>query len=241
MQKRPHGLAAAALLALAACTPSTEKTATVTPTPAGPSLADAHHVGFEPGATVMVLAGKLGEGQTARYILGAHEGDRLMAHALSPGEDMRVTVHRLDEEVPIPDAVETQSYWAGRLPSTSGYLIEVHGAGDEAPFHLELEVPRHLPLTPGASNVTLKGTIQPHAPLAFVAEVAEGRTLRASVTSAGDMVRLTVHGALDGQSLVGWAADTNAYRGEVPSTQDYVFRLDPEGEAAEFTLSVAVE
>ena len=135
------------------------------------------HVDFEPGATVMVLAGTLGAGQAARYVLGAHEGDLLMAHVLSPGEDLRVSVQRLDEETPVPDAVETESYWAGRLPATSGYLVEVHGAGEEGPFHLELEIPRHLPLTPGVSSVALDGTIQPHAPLAFVARIEEGRTL----------------------------------------------------------------
>ncbi len=242
MQKSPCGLALAVMIAaLAACTPPAEKTPAAPPTDTSPSLADARHVDFEPGATVMVLAGDLGAGQTTRYVLGAHEGDLLMAHALSPGEDMRVSVHRLDEEVPIPDAVETESYWAGRLPATCGYVIEVHGAGDEGPFHLELEVPRHLPLTPGVSRVALEGTIQPHAPLAFVAEVEEGRQLSASVASAGDEVKLTVHGAEDGRALADWEAKTNVYGGEVPRTQDYVFRLDPGAEATGFTLSVSVE
>ena len=235
------GLAVAALVALAACTPSTEKTTATPPTDTAPSTIDARHVDFEPGATVMVLGGTLGAGQTARYILGAHEGDLLMAHALSPGEDLRVSVQRLDEETAVPDAVETESYWAGRLPATSGYLVEVHGAGEEGPFHLEIEIPRHLPLTAGASSVALDGTIQPHAPLAFVAKVEEGRTLSASVASEGDAVKLTVHGALDGQALADWEAETNTYGGEVPRTQDYVFRLDPGAEATGFELSVSVE
>jgi len=241
MQNGPCGLAAAAMIALAACTPSTEKTTAAPPTDSSPNTADARHVGFEPGATVMVLTGELGAGQTDRYILGAHEGDLLMAHALSPGEDMRVLVHRLDEEAPVPDAVETESYWAGRLPVTSGYLVEVHGAGERGAYHLELELPRHLPLIPGASGVALEGTIQPHAPLAFVAEVEEGRQLSASVASAGDEVKLTVHGAEDGRALADWEAKTNVYGGEVPRTQDYVFRLDPGAEATGFTLSVSVE
>jgi hypothetical protein len=244
MQKEVCGLAAVVVIAaLAACTPPTEeeKTAAAPPTDAATSTAEAQHVDFEPGATVMVLAGSLGEGQTARYILGAHEGDLLMAHALSPGEDLRVSVHRLDEEAPVPDAVETDSYWAGRLPATCGYLVEVHGAGEEGPYHLEVEIPRHLPLTSVASSVALAGTIQPHAPLAFVAEIEEGRTLTASVTSAEDAVQLTVHGARDGQPLVNWEAETNGYSGEVAGTQDYVFRLDPGAEATGFELSVSVE
>ena len=244
MQKDPCGLAAVVMIAaLAGCTPPTEEETTTAapPTDAATSTAEAQHVDLEPGGTVMILAGSLGEGQTARYILAAHEGDLLMAHALSPGEDLRVSVHRLDEEAPVPDTVETDSYWAGRLPATCGYLVEVHGAGDEGPYHLEVEIPRHLPLTPGASGVTLEGAIQPHVPLAFVAEIEEGRTLTASVASADDAVQFTVHGARDGQPLVDWEAETNVYSGGVTGTQDYVFRLDPGPEATGFELNVAVE
>ena len=244
MQKDPCGLAAVVMIAaLAGCTPPTEEETTTAapPTDAATSTAEAQHVDLEPGGTVMILAGSLAEGQTARYILGAHEGDLLMAHALSPGEDLRVSVQRLDEEAPVPDAVETESYWAGRLPATSGYLVEVHGAGEEGPYHLEIEVPRHLPLTSGASSIAFAGTIQPHVPLAFVAEIEGGRTLTAAATSADDAVQLTVHGARDGQPLVDWEAETNAYSGEVPGTQDYVFRLDPGAAATGFELSVSVE
>ena len=242
MREGPYGLAVAAVVALAACTPSTEKTTAAPPADTAPTtLSEAEHVAFEPGATVMVLAGTLGAGQTARYVLGAHEGNLLMAHALSPGKDLRVAVRRLDEQSAVPDAVETDSYWLGRLPVTGGYLVEVHGAGDEGPFHLELEVPRHLPLPPGASSISLAGTIQPHAPLAFTAEIEEGRTVAASVTSANDGVQLTAHGATDGQTLAGWKAGANAYRGEVSATQDYVFRLDPGAEATGFELNVSVE
>ncbi len=238
MQKGPCGLAAAAVVALAACTPSTEKP---TADDAAPDIAEARHVDFEPGATVMVLAGELGTGQTARYILGAHEGDLLMAHALSPGEDMRVSVHRLDEEAPLPDAVEAGSYWVGRLPATCGYLVEVEGAGSVGPFNLELELPRHLPLAPGISRVTLEGTIRPHAPLAFVGTIEEGRTLSASVTSPGDAVSLVIHGAADGHSLAGWESTTSDFSGAVPRTQDHVFRLDPGAEQSTFALSVSVK
>ncbi len=200
MREDAYGLAAVAMVALAACTPSTEKTTAAPPMDtAATSLAGTEHVAFEPGATVMVLAGTLGAGQTARYVLGAHEGDLLMAHALSPGEDLRVSVQRLDEDALLPDAAEAESYWAGRLPATAGYLVEVHGAGEE------------------------------------------GRTLDTTVASEGDAVRLTVHGALDGRALADWKAGSNVYRGEIPRTQDCVFRLDPGAEPVGFELSVAVE
>lgn len=238
---RRLAVTALVLAALVACTPPAEETTAAPPPGTGPDTADARPVDFEPGATVMVLAGELGAGRAARYVVGAHEGDLLMAHALSPGDDMRVAVHRLDQEAPVADTVETESYWAGRLPATGGYLVEVHGAGEVSPYHLEIEVPRHLPLTAGASRIALEGTIQPHAPLAFVAGVEEGRTLDVSVASEGDVVKLTLHGAQDGQALADWDTQTNTYQGEVPRTQDYVVRLDPGAEATGFELSVTVE
>ena len=61
------------------------------------------------------------------------------------------------------------------------------------------------------------------------------------MASEGDVVKLTVHGALDGRALADWEAETHAYGGRVPRTQDYVFRLDPGAEATGFELSVAVE
>ncbi len=152
-----------------------------------------------------------------------------------------MSVHRLDEGAALPNAAEVTSYWVGRLPATSGYLIEVAGAGSPGPFNLELELPRHLPLAPGTSRVTLEGTIQPHTPLAFVGTVEEGRNLSASVTSPGDAVSLVIHGAADGRSLAGWESTTSDFSGEVPRTQDYVFRLDPGDEQSAFALSVSVE
>ena len=204
-------------------------------------LSSATHVSMEPGATSLIVEGNLGADETARFILGAHEGDLLSAHALSPEEDIDVSVHRLDEETELYDANEVDSFWSGRLPETLGYLIELEGASEESLYALEIEVPRRLPLDPETSSVELTGTVQAHAPLAHVIPVEANKNVAVSVSSPDNSVKLAIHGAGNGHPLVHWDAETNSFRGEIPHTQDYVVRLIPGSEPSEFTLKVSVE
>lgn len=204
-------------------------------------LSSATHVSLEPGATSLIVEGRLGAGKSAQFILGAHEGDLLSAHALSPGEDIDVSVHRLDEETELVGTNEVDSFWSGRLPETLGYLIALQGVDEETPYALEIEVPRHLPLDPETSSLELTGTIQAHAPLAYVIPVEANKNVAVSVSSPDDSVRLAIHGVGNGAPLVHWDQDTSSFRGEIPHTQDYLVRLIPGSEPSEFILKVSVE
>lgn len=206
----------------------------------GLDFSSAIHVDFASGTTALVVEGHLAAGEKAQYLLGAHEGDYLFAHAITPGEDIDVSVHRLDDETEIPRKNEVGSYWTGRLPASCGYLITLHGASEGTPFALEAEIPRHLPLAPEQESVEIQSTILPHVPVAYLLPAEVGKNVTVSVSSADDTVKLAIHGVANGQPLVGWDTETHSYTGTFPDSQDYVIRLIPGSEPSEFTLKVEV-
>ncbi|MGB6336328.1 MAG: hypothetical protein WBG96_12025, partial [Thermoanaerobaculia bacterium] len=129
--RRSHGLVALALLAVTVfgCqAPEQPEPASTTEPPATSTALDlegAVHIGMEHGSTLLAFEGELAAGEAGSFIVAGHRGDFLRAHVLTPGEDLQISVHRLDDDSRLDTASTVSSAWQGILPESIGYLIRL--------------------------------------------------------------------------------------------------------------------
>ena len=201
-------------------------------------VTEAIHVSFVPGQTALAAEGTLEEGATAGYIVSAHQGDYLIAHVLSPGADLEVSVHRLDDGSKLSDTDQNPSYWADIVPETLGYLVKVR-AVESGPFALEVEIPRRIILDADSNGAEITTLAPTHTPVTYVLEAEAGQLLTASVSALEDGdAQFAIHGLQDGHQLVQWEASAASFEGEVPKTQDYLIRVLAVGAPTELVLKV---
>lgn len=204
-----------------------------------PLLAEAVHLGFDPGATSLAVDGYLDAAQPQAFVISAHEGQHLTVHALSPDEDIRVRVHRLDDGVLPEDSNPTDSCWAGIVPASIGYLVELEAGSPAAtPFSLEIELPRRLTVPDGAA-LEVAGTTLGEQHVSYLAAVLPGRQVEIALESdSGDAV-LAVHEITSGGSISGWEAAATSVTHAADGKQDLVIRIASGVEGTPFVMRVA--
>ncbi len=233
------------LTTLAACTspePPTDlneavETSTASETPAfltDLNLADALQLGFEPGSTRLEVEGQLAAGESAEFVVGAHSGDLLMAHAITPEGDLTVSVFRLDSGAPLADSSPSPAFWSGILPSSIGYLVKLEPPANETLYSLQIEIPR---LLDSREKLSISGIASPHLPVAYRVHAESQERLRLDLTSPQG-ASFAVHGLDSGHPLVPWSDGATSFEGTAPENQEYIIHVIGTSEPAEFELTV---
>jgi hypothetical protein len=163
-----------------------------------PSAA-ARPVGIPPGATSLVITSTFEADKDAEFLIGEEKGVVLMAHALTPGGDLDVSVYRADTGARVADESPSNPvFFMARLPETLGYLVAIRNPGKPVPYSLELEVPRQLVLDEKTHSAEVSGLIRANGVLSYL--VPPG-TITAELVKAPEGAYLTVHGLAGAQLL----------------------------------------
>lgn len=219
------------------------------PGPAWAAVADTTgmtRVRFARGTTSGILNDSLPAGGEHAYLLGALQGQVMLAHAIAWTDaasgragETAVRVFRPDgAEVTAPGG--TGALWTGRLPLSGDYVVRVRATGGPASYTLAVQIPRRVVVDRENPSTSFAGVAPSRAPVDYLIKGERGRYLDVELRSEDGSTHLHVYGLDDGAQLARLADRQRRFAGPLPSTQDYVISVVPAGEGARYELMVTM-
>jgi hypothetical protein len=221
------------------------------PAPAARAAAAIDTVGlprvrFAHGTTSGILDDSLAAGATRAYVVGARQGQVMLAHAIAwpvaerlhppPEPVVRVFAAATGRELPSPRA--EPEVWSARLPEDGDYVVRVT-AGAQTTYTLAVQIPRQVQVSAEQPTAIFTGSAPSRAPIDYLIRADAGRTLEV-VLGGAPTVGLHVYGLDDGTQLARLADRQRLYAGRVPTTQDYVVSVVPGAERAAYDLRITL-
>ena len=203
-------------------------------------------VRFAHGTTSGILDDSLAAGATRAYVVGARQGQVMLAHAIAwpvaerlhppPEPVVRVFAAATGRELPSPHA--QPEIWSARLPEDGDYVVRVT-AGVQTTYTLAVQIPRQVQVTAEQPTAIFTGSAPSRAPIDYLIRAEAGRTLEV-VLGGAPTVGLHVYGLDDGIQLARLADRQRLYAGRVATTQDYVVSIVPGAERAAYDLRITL-
>ena len=203
-------------------------------------------VRFAQGTTSGILDDSLAAGATRSYLVGARQGQVMLAHAIAwpvaerlhppPEPVVRVFAAATGRELPSP-RVEPE-VWSARLPADGDYVVRVT-AGAKTTYTLAVQIPREVQVSVEQPTAIFTGSTPSRAPIDYLIRADVGRTLEV-VLGGAPTVGLHVYGLNDGAQLARLADRQRLYAGRVTTTQDYVVSVVPGAERAAYDLRITL-
>ena len=203
-------------------------------------------VRFAQGTTSGILDDSLAAGATRSYLVGARQGQVMLAHAIAwpvaerlhppPEPVVRVFAAATGRELPSP-RVEPE-VWSARLPADGDYVVRVT-AGAKTTYTLAVQIPREVQVSVEQPTAIFTGSTPSRAPIDYLIRADVGRTLEV-VLGGAPTVGLHVYGLNDGAQLARLADRQRLYAGRVATTQDYVVSVVPGAERAAYDLRITL-
>ncbi len=203
-------------------------------------------VRFAVGTTSGILNDSLKAGETRGYLIGADQGQVMMAHAITwpvrqgeaPPAAATVRVLAVDGGAELAAPLGAGGLWSGRLPLTGDYIVRV-SATEATAYTLAVQIPRPLKIGVGDPTAAIAGTAPSRAPVDYLVAAEAGQTLAASVRE-DDPVTLHIYGLDGGEQLAALSERRQLWAGRVPVSEDYVISVIPADEGASYELTVAL-
>jgi len=204
------------------------------------SLPDAERFAFAPGTTFGTVSGDIGPGQTINYVLGALEGQPMIASVNSQNNDVTMSIVSESDTVLLP-ASQNAANWQGTLPATQGYYIQVIGGASTQNYSLAISIPSRIEFAPGAVSATVNGQTVNGNIVSYVVAAQGGQTMDIALDTDPNLAALTVWGFSDGQPYMRAQMGSNTFNMQLPSTQDYIIDVVPQGgQEISFTMRVEI-
>jgi hypothetical protein len=203
-------------------------------------------VRFARGTTSGILDDSLAAGATRSYLVGARQGQVMLAHAIAwpvaerlhppPEPVVRVFAAATGRELPSPRA--EPEVWSARLPEDGDYVVRVTAAA-RTTYTLAVQIPRQVQVSADQPTAIFTGSTPSRAPIDYLIRADVGRTLEV-VLGGAPTVGLHVYGLSDGAQLARLADRQRLYAGRVATTQDYVVSVVPGAERAAYDLRITL-
>lgn len=199
------------------------------PAPSGPT-----RISFDQGGTSAVINGRIDQPGSDDYLIRALQGQLMTIRIDSPNNDVRLSLHGVDDGQPLSRADTGATYWRGTLAATQDYAIgAVHNGSSDYTLTVEiLPVPssgqttQQLQFAPGSTGTTVSGALSQgfNTPDTYIVQAREGQFLYTAVSAAPGqpepvvMVRSTTQGLI---SPDGFTAEQPFWMGRLPITGQY--------------------
>ena len=219
------------------------------PAPAWAAAADTTgmtRIRFARGTTSGILNDSLAAGGERTYLLGALQGQVMLAHAIA-WSDPR-SGHQGETVVRVfqPDGAELAApggagpLWTGRLPASGDYIVRVRATDGPTPYTLAVQIPRRVVTDRENPSASFSGVAPSRAPVDYLIKGERGRVLAVDLRSESEGTHLHVYGLDDGVQLAPLADRRLRYGGALPATQDYVISVVPAGEGARYEVLITL-
>jgi hypothetical protein len=208
-------------------------------------------VRFARGTTSGIFDDSLAPGRDRGYLLGALQGQVMLAHAIGwpsrvggPDPEARVRVYRAHDGVELESPGPDGPLWFGHLPGTGDYVIRVTAPAEGAiAYTLAVQIPQRLVLDRGHPQSEVSARAPSRAPVDFLVKGSGGQRLRVELRGApagGAPPTLHLYGLDDGAQLAPLGERRRSWSGALPSDQEYVVSVVPPGQGAQYDLLVAL-
>jgi hypothetical protein len=208
-------------------------------------------VRFAHGTTSGILDDSLAPDRDRGYLLGALQGQVMLAHAIvwtAPGgaepPEVRVRVYRAHDGAELGSPGGSGPLWFGHLPGTGDYVIRVSAPHDRGiGYTLAVQIPRRLVLDRGHPTTEVSARAPSRAPVDFLVTGEQGKILQAELRGSperGEAPTLHIYGLDDGVQLAPLPERRRRWSGALPSTQDYIVSVVPARADDQYDLVVGL-
>lgn len=223
------------------------------PTPTPAPDAPPQRVTFAPGATSVILNGKVTVPQRVCYVLGAQAGQEMTVKITSPGDQANFLVSAVNIELiggfPLKRLEGEARAWTGQLPATTDYLVCAATPTGTVNYTLTISIPPRVSAPPvlriqfprGGTATTVSGQASSLRQQCYVLGASANQLMTVNVNSAGNVAGFSLVGA-DGSPLKRIEVGGPSFSARLPLTQDYTICIGaPAGTSTfDFTLFVSI-
>ncbi len=206
--------------------------AAVTPTPAPQQIT------FAPGATNATVNDTVAANSTASYLIEA-EANQFMQVVVSPPPQpgTNLAVYGADGTVLQSPSAGLPGF-SGYLPTTQNYIIALSAGGQSFSFTMNVIIPERLSFAVGATAMTVQGTAPANGTHYYIVGAQANQVMEVDL-SPDQGIQLTIYG-VDGTVLKNSMSNLASFRGNVPSTQDYIVAVSGGGAAISYTMDLII-
>ena len=195
---------------------------------------------FPTGATYGVVEGTIQAGQNLPYYLKAAKGQPMIVFVSSANNDVTMSITAQDGTVLLPASQKT-SNWQGILPGTQTYYFKLTGGASTEIFHLSVDIPARIQFAAGQNSIVINGKTVNGFIVSYAAYALGGQTFEALLNTSPNDAALTIWGFSDGQPYVRAQAGVTDFSMQLPSTQDYIIDVVPQGgRVIDYSLTVKI-
>lgn len=193
-------------------------------------------ISFAVGTTSAVVSGTIQANTSAQYVVRAMAG-QLMEVSLSAPEGARLAITDFYGRALTPISSSSTSF-RGYLWRTGDYYIKVLSGSQALSYSVSVIIPQRVNFELGTTSATITGSLDAHQGLDYILGAGAGQLMEIDVTPAKS-VQLIIYGA-DGTVLRSGMTEGSFYRGELPSTQDYVVAVRAGDVDVTYTMKVII-
>jgi hypothetical protein len=138
-------------------------------------------------------------------------------------------------------ATSSSTSFRGYLPYTGDYIIRVYSGSQRVSYSLNVFIPVRVSFDPGATSDRLYGHLNAYQGLDYILRAQAGQVLEVNVTpgNAEAPLQLIIYG-VDGTVLRSGMGEGSSFRGELPTSEDYIVSVRAGELATDFTLDVII-
>ena len=133
-----------------------------------------------------------------------------------------------------------QTYFAGNLPLTQDYYINIYSPFSSHSYGLNVTIPVRIAFDPGETSATIPGHVSESQSVDFILYAFAGQQMSLEVTGASTQVALSVLGLSDGQPYLRHVAEETSWTMTLPNTQEYLIGVRTISPATDFILYVEI-
>jgi hypothetical protein len=224
-------------------TPAVTLTATIssTPEPTATLPVPPSDIAFAPGTTAAVVQGSIQPGQSLPFSINAGADQAMILILDSQYNDASLAVYEADGSV-LLDPAQKWNRWQWLLPKTQQYTIEVIGGANAQSFVLTVKVAAHITMVAGTTSTVVSGTTQNGYVFSYSVKGAVNQTMSVTLTAPPNTASLDIFGLAFGEVLLSPSDVAVTWTGKLPSTEDYVIEVIPNGgQVIDFSLTISFQ
>jgi hypothetical protein len=198
-------------------------------------------INFAQGATFGNVTGVLQSGTSSIYLLNVAKGQPLLLNLGDPNNDLYFSVTGRDGTALLPASSKLSS-WQTEVPSTQDYFIQIFAGTATENFDLSVEIPSRVSFAKRAISATVAGTTVNGYSVSYVLTAAKNQIMNVTLTVPANTAALTVYGYSDGQPYLRSVTGSTTFSMKLPSTQDYIIKVVPNGSiAVNYSMTIVIK
>lgn len=219
--------------------PTLTPTASQTPAPVASATPAPMNIVFSSGTTAAVESGSLQPGQVRAYTLSAGQNQPMILLLDSPTNEVYLGVSEPNGTL-LLDPAKKWTSWQWLLPKTEAYTIQVYGGKTAQDYTLTAKVAKRVEFPSGGSTLNLSGSTPKGYVFSYALLCQANQKITVTLTAPAGSAWLDIFGLATG-TLLSSSSKSTSWTGTLPSTQDYIIEIIPDGKVVNYTLKVTVK